>query len=81
MNITLPFTDAQTYEMPEMHATMPMRAVQNVCGWCGIKLSAIPQAPVPGPDGKYYHPGGCMAAARGTARGERVETAPSRTAV
>lgn len=70
MTMTRPFTDAETEEMPELRGakTMPMR-VANYCGWCDIRLSAIPDAPREW-HGRYYHPGGCISAARGAARGE-----------
>jgi len=68
--VTLPFTNALTMEMPEMLATVPMSAVRTTCGWCDIKLTAIPDAPREW-EGEHYHPGGCIAAARGAARGER----------
>lgn len=47
--------------------TEPMRAVRSVpealCQWCGIRLSAVPEEPQTY-EGKRYHPGGCVVAAR-----------------
>lgn len=67
----LPFSDAETTFMPEMHPqTEPMAAVKarEHCAWCGIKLTAIPDTPRPvhAPNGKivHTHPGGCTAAFR-----------------
>lgn len=58
-----PFSDAVTMVMPELHHTVPMHEVQNECAWCGIRLTAIPDAPKPvfGLEGEvvYCHPGGC----------------------
>lgn len=70
-----PLSDADTAFMPELHGTVPMAKVQNDCGWCGINLRAIPDAPKQiDPDGPYYHPIGCLAAARQAARGGRAES-------
>lgn len=71
MTMTRPLSDAETAEMPELLQTVPMR-LANYCGWCDIKLSAIPDLPREF-DGRYFHPGGCVQAARGEARGELTE--------
>lgn len=58
-----PLSDAATAEI--YPPTMPLAAINTVCEWCGIKLRAIPDAPRQiDPHGPYYHPGGCVAAAR-----------------
>jgi hypothetical protein len=68
-----PFSDAETTFMPELYPdTVPIARVENKCGWCGIRLAAIPDAPREYA-GMYFHPGGCVAAARGASRGERTE--------
>lgn len=71
-----PLSDADTTFMPEMHpATVPMAVAElaNACGWCGIRLSAVPERPREF-DGMRFHPGGCISAARGLYRGEETET-------
>ena len=59
-----PLSDAETTFMPELHHTRPYAAVRNTCGWCSIRLAAIPDAPRQlHPDGPWYHPGLCADAA------------------
>jgi hypothetical protein len=72
---TLPLTDSETALMPELRPAHYGHLVHTLCEWCGIRLAAIPDAPRQiDPDGPYYHPGGCIAAARGQRRGEETET-------
>lgn len=58
-----------TVEMPVVQPdTTPMRRAEALCGWCEIRLSAVPDAPKPLiPKGsraiRYYHPG-CVSAQR-----------------
>lgn len=58
-----------TVELPRQQPeTQPMRRAEATCGWCEIRLSAVPDAPKPLiPKGareiRYYHPG-CVSAQR-----------------
>jgi hypothetical protein len=52
-------------EHPTAPLTIPLQAL--LCGWCEIKLSALPDCtyfPKLVSTGRRYHPGGCIAAAR-----------------
>lgn len=56
---------AQTAYIPRAAdlATTPMPSVDGGCGWCGIRLRALPDRPTLFA-GRWYHPGGCLSAAR-----------------
>ncbi len=49
-----PLSNAPTMFMPELHATEPLHVVM-LCGWCGIRLAAVPEDPVAW-RGRAYHP-------------------------
>lgn len=56
----------EVYIPPE---TVPLPRADTTCGWCHIRLSALPEQPKPyQPKGSpfilYYHPVGCISAAR-----------------
>lgn len=44
-------------------ATHPMPRVDLPCHWCGIRLCAVPDAPIRW-EGHWYHKTGCYPAAR-----------------
>lgn len=65
-----PLSDAVTTYMAELHHTVPFARVvaDATCAFCGIRLVAIPDAPVRYqrprfPVADYYHPG-CAKAQR-----------------
>jgi hypothetical protein len=49
------------YGLVQFPTTQPIPALLN-CGWCGIRLAAVPDDPREF-EGFYYHPG-CISAAR-----------------
>jgi hypothetical protein len=65
-----PLSDAPTTVMPELHQTQPIKLAYH-CGWCDIRLAAVPDQPREF-DGRWYHPGGCVSAARNAATGVRI---------
>lgn len=76
--MTRPFSDADTTFMEELHPpTVPIHVAQARlrCGYCGIKLNAVPEAARQlVPDGPHYHPS-CIGPARSVMSGlrDRVE--------
>lgn len=64
--------------------TDPMRIPEQLCGWCNLRLNAIPDDPRQiEPNGRYYHPIGCISAARFDRAGgvtSRTDTAPMKRA-
>lgn len=57
-----PAMDAPTDELWAL--TAPLAKVEARCGWCDIRLTALPHDPPREFEGLYYHPTGCIAAAR-----------------
>lgn len=73
--MSLPLSDAETVFMPELYPpTVPiaLAVADDLCAWCGIRLCAIPDPPRHY-EGMRFHPGGCVAAARGLYRGEETD--------
>jgi hypothetical protein len=57
-----PIYDAPTDELWAL--TAPLAEIQARCGWCDVRLTALPHDPPREFEGRWYHPGGCIQAAR-----------------
>ena len=68
-----------TVEMGELHTQpLPALPMDMPCAWCGIRLRAVPDAPKPykprdTDELAWYHPTGCIAAARNADAGIRID--------